>query len=160
LIPDDLELQQDPEACMGAKLRCIVYVALVLVAVLFVGYPFITPRPADVRNNGYTTAVFELKDWGETLHSGTISTTDTSIINRLADVLSTGRSDADCRCASLAVVTLSRPEGEPFVFAVMPSHTQQDCQVRIGSARFAVDRQRFLAAVAPLGLPVERWTGP
>ncbi len=59
----------------------------------------------------------------------------------------------------LAIVTLKRDDGKKFAFAVMPSHSPRDCQLAVGSERYSVDRQKLLAAVAPLGLPSERWTG-
>ena len=135
----------------------IAFVAVAMVAA--VGYRLLYPPPPDVRNDGYTSASFDLKDWGETLHEGAASTADASVVKRLAAVLASGHNDTNCRCMPLAVVTLKRDDGKKFAFAVMPAHNPRDCQLAVGSERYSVDRQQFLTAVAPLGLPSERWTG-
>jgi hypothetical protein len=140
--------------------RRVIIASLAACGLAFAGYRFVYPPPPDIRNVGYTSASFDLREWDETLQKGNASTNDASVVNGLASVLASGHNDTNCRCMPLAVATLKRADGKQFSFAVMPSHRQTDCQVAVGSERYSVDRQKFLAAVAPLGLPSERWTGP
>ncbi len=134
-----------------------VVVALAMLAVA--GYLLLYPPPPNLENDGYTSAVFDFREYDETLPALKISTSDPNVVQGLARVIAGGKNDDSCRCINLGIATLNRADGGQFSFLLMPAHGADDCQIDVGGQRYAVDRPQFLSAVAPLGLPSERWTG-
>ena len=123
-------------------------------------YRMLYPDPPDLIGAEYVTATFDFREQSELLPAMQCSTSSPSVLRALAEVLATGRNDDHCRCTHLATVTLIKHDGEKFKFRVMPAHGDQDCQLDVGGSRYAVDRQKFLAATAALGMPPKRWIGP
>jgi hypothetical protein len=135
-------------------------VLFALTAILVAGYRLFYPPPPDLTNDGYVSASFDFREYDESLPAMKASTSDPTVVRAMLDVIASGRNDVNCRCINLVTVTLSRPDGKQLAFLLMPAHSQRDCQVSFEADRYAVDRRKFLSAVAPLGIPAQRWTGP
>jgi hypothetical protein len=140
------------------KRRAIIFVAVLALAAL-VGYRLLNPPPPNLSADGYVSAKFDFRELPD-LPAFQAETSDPQVVQALTKVLASGRGDVDCRCIATATVTLKRPDGKQFAFQLKPAHGDNDCQVRIDGHRYSVDRKSFLAAIAPLGIPVERVTGP
>lgn len=139
------------------KRRAIILASFLAIIALVV-YRLMNPSPPDLSNDGYVTAEFSFRELPDLPAFGT-ETSDPQVILALTKAIASGRSDTNCRCISLATVTLRRPNRGKTAFALMPSHRDDDCQILMESGRFLVDRNEFLAAIAPLGISADRLIG-
>jgi hypothetical protein len=140
--------------------KLILAAAVAIIALAALAHRLLYPPAPDLTNAGYTSASFDFREYDESTPALKASTSDPAVLQAFARVLAMGKSDVNCRCIDLATVTLTRPNGTQFTLKIMPAHSAQDCQFSVGDERYTVDRPKLLAAVAPLGIPPIRWSGP
>jgi len=140
--------------------KLILAAAVAIIALAALAHRVLYPPAPDLTNAGYTSASFDFREYDESTPALKASTSDPAVVQAFARVLATGTSDVNCRCIDLATVKLARPDGTQFTLKIMPAHSAQDCQLLVGDERYTIDRVKFLTAVAPIGIPATRWSGP
>lgn len=162
---------EDKDRCCGWERRVtmvhngklwVVAAILVFVAlVITLTVRLLNPHPPDLSGGRYDKVSVSVR--GPLREDGSFgpplrkSSTNPAVIEAMASVVLSGTAAVNCRCVNIVKVTFNRRDGDPVVLHVTPSHGNDDCQIRVENARYRVERQKWIAAVATFGLPDQIW---
>jgi hypothetical protein len=145
---------------VNAKVRCwhLFLIAAGVSAVAWELSPTSPPPPPDFTGQGFTSVRVEMRGIIDHAPAVSASTDEPAVVAELAALLRTGRSVVVCRCGALGTLEFRRPDGTSEQVLLMPAHDNGSVEFRVMErGRYRVDREAFLRAVAPLGVPVSRW---
>lgn len=115
------------------------------------------PAPPNFVDGGFVSVHVEFRGVGGGAPVSA-SSSDPAVVAELAEVMRTGRSVVVCRCAVLGSLEFQRPDGTAERVLLMPAHDDRSVEFRVmEQGRYRVDREWFLRAVQPLGVPRARW---
>lgn len=117
------------------------------------------PPPPDWTAEGFVSVRFVFTRPGGVVYS-TASSDDPAVTAAFVAALRDGYGVPKCRCGDRGWVELVRADGTSDRLAVKPPHDEASVEFQNAAGRYRVDRIAFLRAVAPLGLPPERYTEP
>jgi len=124
---------------------------------LFLQLPPGSPPPPDFTDQAFTSVRVELRGLGCDDSGLSVASNDRAVCAGLAEVLRSGQPVVVCRCATLGSLEFRRPDGSAERVLLMPAHDDGSVEFRFGQGRYRVNRERFLGAVVPLGVPAARW---